>query len=176
MAITPTMCCSDMRSTRVHRHIHAPRAAVYRLLLDPAAIARWKVPEGMTAHVHTFEPREGGAVRVSLTYVAPTGTGKTAAHTDTYHGRFVRLVPDEMVVEADEFETADPALQGEMLSTLTLADAPDGGTDVVGLHEQLPPGLSIADNETGWRMALARLAALAEGTSSDAPGGPSARG
>ena len=51
-----------MRSTRVHRHVHAPRAAVYRLLLDPAAIARWKVPEGMTAHVHTFEPRDVKAV------------------------------------------------------------------------------------------------------------------
>jgi hypothetical protein len=26
----------------------------------------------------------------------------------------------------------------------------------------LPPGLSPADNETGWRMALAKLAALVE--------------
>ena len=37
----------------------------------------------------------------------------------------------------------------------------DRGTDVVGLHENLPPGVSAADNETGWRMALAKLAALA---------------
>jgi hypothetical protein len=26
----------------------------------------------------------------------------------------------------------------------------------------LPPGLSLADNETGWRMAFAKLAALVE--------------
>jgi uncharacterized protein YndB with AHSA1/START domain len=135
---------------------------VYRLLTDPGALVKWKVPDGMTARVHAFEAREGGAIRVSLTYDAATATGKTAAHTDTYHGRFVRLVPDELVVEADEFETDDPALGGEMLSTITLADAPDGGTDVVGMHENLPPGLSTADNETGWRMALAKLAALAE--------------
>ena len=135
---------------------------MYRLLTDPGALAKWKVPDGMTARVHAFEAREGGAIRVSLTYDAPTATGKTAAHTDTYHGRFVRLVPDELVVEADEFETDDPALGGEMLSTITLADAPDGGTDVVGMHENLPAGLSTADNETGWRMALAKLAALAE--------------
>ena len=151
-----------MSATRVHQHIRAPRAVVYRLLLDPAAVARWRVPDDMTAEVHTFEPRDGGAIRVSLTYDAPTGAGKTTSHTDTYQGRFVRLVPGEMVVEADWFETADPALQGEMISTITLADAPDGGTDVVGAHEQLPPGLSAADNETGWRMALAKLAALAE--------------
>lgn len=74
-----------------------------------------------------------------------------------------RLVPDELVVEVDEFDTADPAMRGEMISTITLADAPCGGTDVVGMHENLPPGLSAEDNETGWRMALAKLAALAEG-------------
>jgi hypothetical protein len=32
---------------------------------------------------------------VSLTYDAPTGTGKTTPHTDTYYGRFVKLVPNE---------------------------------------------------------------------------------
>ena len=144
------------------RRIAAPRETVYRLLIDPAAIVRWRVPDGMTAHVHTFEAREGGTLRVSLTYDAPTGTGKTAAHTDTYHGRFVRIVPNEMVVELDEFETGDPALRGEMISTITLADSPGGGTDVVGTHEHLPSGLSAADNETGWRMALEKLAALAE--------------
>ncbi len=74
----------------------------------------------------------------------------------------MRLVPNERVVEADEFETSDPALRGEMISTITLADAPGGGTDVVGVHENLPPGVSTEDNETGWRMALAKLAALAE--------------
>lgn len=151
------------RSTRVRRRIEAPRAEVYRLLIDPAAIVRWRVPDGMTATVHVFEAREGGAIRVSLTYDAPSAAGKSAAHTDTYRGRFIRLVPDELVVEADEFETDDPALRGEMISTITLADAPDGGTDVVGMHESLPPGLSVADNETGWRMALAKLAVLAEG-------------
>lgn len=152
-----------MRSTRVTQHIKAKRADVYRLLIDPTAIAKWKVPDGMTARVHTFEPREGGLIRVSLTYVSESEAGKTSAHTDTYHGRFVRIVPNEQVVEVDEFETVDPALQGEMVSTITLSDAADGGTDVVGLHEGIPTGVSIADNATGWRMALAKLAKLAEG-------------
>ncbi|HEY9225891.1 MAG TPA: SRPBCC domain-containing protein [Gemmatimonadaceae bacterium] len=151
-----------MRSTRVHRHINAPRSAVYSLLLDPAAIGRWRVPDGMTAHVHTFEPVEGGAFRVSLTYVDTSREGKSEAHTDTYQGRFVELVPNERVVEVEWFETSDPTLRGEMTSTITLADAPGGGTDVVGIHEGIPSGVSLADNEIGWRMSLAKLAALAE--------------
>jgi Activator of Hsp90 ATPase homolog 1-like protein len=48
-----------------------------------------------------------------------------------------------------------------MTITITLTDA-DGGTDLLAVHSGLPPGLSPADNETGWRMALAKLAALVE--------------
>jgi hypothetical protein len=66
-----------------------------------------------------------GATRCGLIFAhdASTGAGKTTAHTDTYHGRFIELVPDEKVVEVVEFETADPALQGEMTLTISLADA-----------------------------------------------------
>jgi uncharacterized protein YndB with AHSA1/START domain len=150
-----------MSSIRVSRHLNAPRARVYRALIDVDAIATWRVPTGMTCHVHAFEAREGGTFRISLTYDAPTGAGKTTAHTDTYHGRFVTLVPDERVVEVVELETTDPALRGEMTITTTLADA-DGGTDLLAVHEGLPPGVSTADNEEGWRRALDKLAALVE--------------
>src|SRR5437867_8873082 len=112
-----------MSSTRISRHVNAPRASVYRALLDARAVARWMVPTGMTSHVHAFDPREGGIFRISLTYDAPTAAGKTTAQTDTYHGRFVKLVPDERVVEVVEFETTDTALQGEMTITIELADA-----------------------------------------------------
>lgn len=146
---------------RIRQHINAPRAKVYSALVDAKAIATWKVPNGMTCQVHEFDARQGGALRISLTYDAPTAMGKTTAHTDTYHGRFVKLVPNEQVVEVDEFETADPALRGEMTITMTLTDA-DGGTDVLAEHEGLPRGVSPADNEIGWRMALGKLAALVE--------------
>lgn len=150
-----------MRTTRVSRFVKAPRARVYQALVDPDAIVRWKVPAGMTAVVHHFEAREGGTFRISLTYDAPTAVGKTAGRTDTYHGRFLELVPGERVVEVDEFETDDAALRGEMKLTITLRDA-DGGTEVVGIHEGLPDAVSLADNETGWRMALDALARLVE--------------
>ena len=137
--------------------MNAPRPIVYRALLDARAVATWMVPTGMTSHVHAFDAREGGPFRISLTYDEPTGTGKTTAHTDTYHGRFVKLVTNEQVAKVVEFETTDPALRGEMTITISLADA-DGGTDVLAVHDGLPRGLSIADNEVGWREALATLA------------------
>ncbi|HEY0338985.1 MAG TPA: SRPBCC domain-containing protein, partial [Burkholderiales bacterium] len=111
-----------MNSTRITRHVKAPRASVYRALVDARAVAKWMVPNGMTSHVHAFDAREGGSFRISLTYDEPTASGKTTAQTDTYHGRFVKLVPHEQVVEVVEFETTDPALRGEMTITISLAD------------------------------------------------------
>ncbi|MBU9466120.1 SRPBCC family protein [Burkholderia multivorans] len=148
-------------TTRISRHVNAPRNRVYRALLDPHAVEQWKVPDGMTCRVHAFDAREGGALRVSLTADAAAPAGKTDAHTDTYHGRFVTLVPDRQVVEIDVFETDDPMLRGAMTITITLSDE-DGGTRVDAVHDGVPPGVPAADNETGWRMALARLAALVE--------------
>jgi Activator of Hsp90 ATPase homolog 1-like protein len=48
-----------------------------------------------------------------------------------------------------------------MTITITLADA-DGGTDVHAVHDGLPPGVPAADNELGWKLSLAKLAALVE--------------
>jgi hypothetical protein len=73
----------------------------------------------------------------------------------------VKLSPNEQVIEVVEFETTDSALRGEMTITTTLADA-GGGTDVLVVHDGLPQGLSPADNEVGWREALAELVAFVE--------------
>lgn len=86
-----------MSSTTVTRRINAPRATVYRALVDARAVATWMVPAGMSSQVHTFESREGGKFRI------------------------------------------------------------------VAVHDRLPPGLSAADNEMGWRSSLGKLAELVEG-------------
>jgi len=148
-------------ATQVSRRIRAPRSVVYRALLDATAIAQWRVPTGMSSHVHDFNAHEGGSFRISLTYDAASGSGKSAPHTDTYHGHFVRLVPDEKVVETFEFETSDEELHGVMTMTTTLTDAA-GGTDIVVVHEGIPDGVPAADNEIGMRMALDNLARLVE--------------
>jgi len=150
-----------MSTTRIRRQLRAPRANVYAALLDRDAYARWMVPPGMRCEIHELDAREGGAFRVSLTYEAPNAAGKTTAHTDTYHGRFTELVPEQRVVRRVEFETSNPALQGEMQITITLADV-DGGTELVAIHEDLPPGVAPADNELGWQQSLSKLAELVE--------------
>jgi hypothetical protein len=83
------------------------------------------VPDGMTSQVHTFEPHEGGVFRITLTYDAPTATGKTTAQSDTYHGRFVKLVGDEQVVEVVEFESANSAANGARQTRGARRDRPD---------------------------------------------------
>jgi len=141
--------------------VGAPRQAVYRALLDREAVRLWMVPDGMTSHVHAFDARQGGAFRISLTYDGDTGTGKTDSHTDTFSGTFAELVPDREVVQRVEFETDDPQLRGVMTIRYVLRDAEDG-TVVEGTHEDLPPGVEPAENELGWRMSMAKLAALVE--------------
>lgn len=151
-----------MSVTRLVRRLKASRATVYRALVDARAVAAWMVPEGMTSQVHEFEARPGGRFRVSLSYDESSRQGKTSAHTDTYHGRFLELVPDRRVVQVLEFETADTAMQGEMVMRFDLRDTSDG-VELTAVHEGVPEGVSPADNELGWNMSLDKLARLVEG-------------
>jgi len=117
----------------------------------------------MTGQVHTFDPREGGKLRMSLTYQDPKHSpgGKTSEDTDTFQGRFVELVPYEKIVWVVEFESQDPGFAGEMRITFSLADA-DGGTEVFVLCEDIPKGVRPEDNKMGCRSSLQKLAALLE--------------
>ncbi|HEY4106967.1 MAG TPA: SRPBCC family protein [Polyangiaceae bacterium] len=150
-----------MSSTCISRHLNAPRARVYAALIDGAAVQKWRVPKGMQSEVHEFDGREGGKFRVSLTYDEPGASGKSSARTDTYHGHFVRLVPNELVLESLEFETTDPKFSGEMMITFSLSDEASG-TRLDAVHDRVPAGVAAADNELGWSMSLANLAELVE--------------
>jgi uncharacterized protein YndB with AHSA1/START domain len=150
-------------ATRTSRHIAAARGAVYDALIDPEAISRWKVPDGMSIEVHEHEAREGGRFRISLTY-DDSGIGKTQGSTDTYSGHYVALVPDEKVVEIDRFESDDDAISRPMTVTFTLSDEGDG-TRLEAAHEGVPDSVPPADNELGWQLSLAKLAHLVEGHS-----------
>lgn len=149
--------------TEVSRIIKAQRQAVYRACLDPVAVAAWRAPDNMKGHMHFFDARQGGTYRMSLTYqdAARSVGGKTSEDTDSFHGRFVELVPDEKIVEAVAFESSDPCFAGEMTITTSLADAREG-TEVTILCQDIPPGIRPADNELGCQMSLRNLAALLE--------------
>lgn len=156
------MVTHDVTTTRMVRRIQAPPERVYEALIDPEAVQQWMVPDDMTSRVHSFEARDGGTFRISLTYDDQSTAGKTEGSTDTFKGRFVKLVPGREVIQVIEFDTDDPELSGEMTITYSLSEAEDGGTDVTGIHENLPPGVSPDANELGWRMSMDKLARLVE--------------
>jgi uncharacterized protein YndB with AHSA1/START domain len=154
---------STSPSTVVSRVIAAPREAVYRALLDKDAVAAWLPPTPMTGVIHAFDVREGGTFRISLVYPEDDGSsrGKSSERTDTVRGRFVTLIPNERVVWATEFESADPSFAGEMILTWALV-AVHGGTEIGVLCENIPRGIRPEDNEAGCRSTLENLAAFLE--------------
>jgi hypothetical protein len=54
-----------MSSTRIHRHVKAPRARGYSALVDADAVPKWKVPDGMTSNVEEFQ-KPGRAIHRHL--------------------------------------------------------------------------------------------------------------
>lgn len=148
---------------RVSRVIKAPPRSLYRAFLDPKAIASWRRPEGMTAHIFAFDPREGGGYRMALDYVdaGPGVHGKTSERSDAFTGRFVTLVADEKIVEEVDFVSDDPQFAGTMRMTTTFEAVPDG-TRVTILVENAPAGITPADHDMGIRASLANLAAFVE--------------
>ncbi|HZP97067.1 MAG TPA: hypothetical protein VFC31_12100 [Candidatus Limnocylindria bacterium] len=59
-----------------------------------------------------------------------------------------------------EFETTDPGLRREM--TITTRSPMQTAAPMPRRAGRLPRGLSTADNEVGWRMSLAKRAAVVE--------------
>jgi uncharacterized protein YndB with AHSA1/START domain len=146
-------------STRASVVVKAPPQAVYAAFLDPAALAEWLPPAGMTGKIHAFDAHVGGGYRMSLFYPPDERAfrGKTADNEDRVNVRFLELVSGRRIVEAVAFESDDAAFAGEMTVTATFAETA-AGTEVTFLCENLPPGLRPEDNEAGSRLSLLQLA------------------
>jgi uncharacterized protein YndB with AHSA1/START domain len=145
------------------RIIRASPQTIYRAYLDPAAVAAWRPPKGMKAHVYAFDPREGGTYRISLVYADADHDvrGKTSEHADVFEGRFLKLVPNKLIVERVEFESDDPSFAGAMTITTTLTPVTDG-TEVSILCEDVPLGIRPSDHQKGLTSTLENLAEFTE--------------
>jgi uncharacterized protein YndB with AHSA1/START domain len=152
-----------MRTDTASRVIAAPTRTIYRALLNPVAVAEWRAPEGMNNTIEKFQVREGGEFRMALTYTDQDHRphGKTTEHEDVVHGKFVKLVLNQQVVEEVEFETEDAAFKGPMTITTTLVPVP-GGTRVTIACENVPQGIKARDHQKGLESSLVNLAALVE--------------
>ncbi len=152
------------RIDRASRVIAASAAQVYAALTDGRMVQHWLPPEGATGTIEAFDPRPGGAFRMTLRFAAGAdgvGGGKTTADTDTITGRFLDLDPDEYVAQEFDFVSADPAFAGTMRMTWGLTWCA-GGTEVSVTAENVPPGIRPDDHEAGLASSLANLAAFLE--------------
>lgn len=146
------------RTDRVSRPVAASPDRIYAALVDPDALIQWLPPRGMRGRVLLHEPYVGGRYRIELTY-EESGHGKTSANTDMTEGVFVEVDPGRRLVQTVHFHSEDPAFAGEMRLGWNLI--PDGGgTRVEMFAEQVPPGISAEDHQTGLTSSLDNLAAF----------------
>lgn len=83
------------RIDQASREVPAPPSAVYRALTDPQKLTAWLPPQGMTAHLYSFDLRVGGGYRMELMYRnAGDRRGKTRSDADLVDVHFESLVPD----------------------------------------------------------------------------------
>jgi uncharacterized protein YndB with AHSA1/START domain len=117
----------------------------------------------MSSQVHDFDPRPGGAYRMSLRYdnADHRVAGKSSADEDVVEGRFFELAPNQRVVEVVEFASDDPAFAGEMTITTSLVPESNGTTVTIECRD-VPPGIKPSDHQEGLASTLANLAAFTE--------------
>ena len=139
-------------TVRLHRVLATKPDKVYRAFLEPDALAKWLPPNGFTCTVHTHEAKVGGSFRMSFRNFT-TGAGHS------FGGRYLELVPGELVRYTDRFD--DPNLPGEIRVTVTLRKA-SIGTEVTIVQEGLPDAIPVEACYLGWQESLRNLARLVE--------------
>lgn len=135
--------------------VAANRETVWAALMDPAQLVQWLPPGTMTGEISAFDPRPGGAFRMTLRY-AEAGRGKSSDDTDVTNAVFGEIVPRERVQWLVRFDSPDPAFTGTMKMTWQLEDAA-GGTKVSIAAEDVPSGISPEDHAEGLGESLANL-------------------
>lgn len=146
------------RTDRAEILVHAPPAAVWAALTDPARVPAWLPPEGMRGRVDAWEPRPGGRLHVELTYRdVADAPGKSTAESDVATGRFTVAEPPVRLAWVTSFAGATDEHAGEMTMEWTLA-AIDDGTRVTVEARDVPPGISAEDHAAGMSASLRQLA------------------
>jgi len=148
-----------MRVDRASRRISASPRRIYRALTDRDAVQSWLPTDGAHGVIDAFDPRPGGAFRMTLVFETPGDTGrrKSSANTDVVDGEFLRLIPDTLVEQRFTFQSDDPAFAGAMVMTWSLRPL-DDATEVDVAAEGVPPGIRPEDHQQGMASSLEHLA------------------
>lgn len=145
-------------SVELTRVIAAPRERVYRAFLDPALLQRWMCPDDFAVGHAAVDERVGGRHRVE--FLGSDG----ARHA--FDSVIRDLVPGERIDLDFTFEGPEPDMREDTRLTVTLVDV-DGGTEVRLVQERITLAAPFDQRSvtTGWSQALAKLAALHDGSS-----------
>jgi len=149
------------RTDTAWREIAAAPEVVFAALVDPAALAEWLPPAGMSGRFERFDGRPGGSYRMVLSYNDRAVAGKSGHGADVVDGRFVAIEPGVRVVQEVDFVSDDPAFAGTMTMTWEVSPAP-AGSRVEIRADGVPEGISAADHADGMGSSLANLAAYVE--------------
>jgi uncharacterized protein YndB with AHSA1/START domain len=146
-------------AVRLERTIPAPPGQVYRAWLDPELLARWMAPGTYAVTRAEVDERVGGHYRIW--HADPSGT-----EVGGFDCELAELVPGQRIVFRWGFvgpERRDGATFDSLL-TVTLREAPGGGTVLTLVHERLDDLAAalpeVAENVgPGWQDVLGKLAA-----------------
>lgn len=139
-------------TVRLHRVLVTKPAKIYRAFVEPDAMAKWLPPNGFTCIVHHMDPKVGGSFRMSF-------RNFTTGHTHSFSGKYVELVPDQLLRYTEQFE--DPHMPGEIRVTVTLKKV-SLGTEVDIVQEGLPDVIPVEACYLGWQESLRNLSKLVE--------------
>ena len=145
-------------TVRLHRVLQATPDRVYRAFLDPDAKVKWLPPNGFTGKVHHMDARVGGSYKMSF-------TNFTTGSSHSFGGKYVELVPNELIRYIDSFD--DPNLPGEMNVTVTISKV-SVGTELNITQEGIPDAIPAEACYLGWQESLTLLAQLVEAEIPDA--------
>ncbi len=125
---------------RLSRRLKAPREAVFRAFTDPAALATWFGPEGMSIGNVKVDLRPGGAYSMAFNQADGGSHGLSGVYRE--------ISPPARLVMTWVWDDGD--LAGlETLVTLEFAEA-GAETELTLTHEKLPSQNALDLHNQGW--------------------------
>lgn len=127
----------------LRRHLPAPPEEVFRAWTDPELMSQWMTLGTATASV---DLRVGGAFTLVM-----SGEGMTIEQT----GEYLEVEPPHLLV----FTWRSPFTGGEPSEVTVRLTSEGSGTELVLVHQQLPPD-AVESHAGGWGQMVERLERL----------------
>lgn len=139
------------REILIERQFDAPRAFVWRALVEPPLVRRWLLgPPGWSMPVCEIDLRVGGTMRFVWAHEDGRSMGMTSVVRE--------IVPDDRLVATEMFD--EDWTGGETLVTQSLHDA-DGGTTlrthILYVSQEARDGAKMSGMTDGMEAGYARL-------------------